>query len=434
MRPGSWLMCTSVIGFGVRKSAKARKVVFFVRRVVGGKDHRVTLGSHAELSVREARKLAKAKIVEIDRCAVREVPSHDRGSVGEVPGRAPTTRQAAPSTAPLSGPVTRPAGTQAPDPRMDEILALLRARGPVASAAPAVLTLGELWDRVGPGWLARLKPETAKNIRTLFTSRVLPRWSTTPVDEIRNANLSKWYESFLESAPHYGANATKKVIQLLRLGHEQEQVASLPVFKIRFVAPKRRTPLNKDAIRKLVQALEAILIKDRLHSNANAIISIMNTGERATAGLQLHTREVNYEKKCITKSRKFDQVKTLPISDYAAKFLRSIHPRGGGYFFPNKRDPSQPIKYGALLAFLKQLCAKHGILAVDGSIPTIHCMRHTYATLLEERGLPVSHIQRLMGHSCIQSTLRYIHGSEAAAREGANLLKATRVRVGRRTR
>jgi len=287
-----------------------------------------------------------------------------------------------------------------------------------------------LWERIGPGWLARVKPKTQKNIRLLFTSRILPRWSATPVDEIRNANLSKWYESFLETAPHYGANATKKVIQLLRLAHEQELVASLPAFKIRFVGPKRRTPLKKEAIRKLVQALEAILIKERLHSNANAIISIMNTGERATAGLQLHTSQVDYENKCITKSRKFDEVKTIPISDYAASFLRSIHPKGGGYFFPNKRDASQPIKYGALLGFLKQLCSQHGILAANGTVPTIHCMRHSYATLLEERGLPVSHIQRLLGHSSIQSTLRYIHGNGAAAREGANLLEVTRMSVG----
>ncbi|MGB1017232.1 MAG: tyrosine-type recombinase/integrase, partial [Nannocystaceae bacterium] len=142
-----------------------------------------------------------------------------------------------------------------------------------------------------------------------------------------------------------------------------------------------------------------------------------------------HTREVNYKQMCIIKKRKFDQVKKIPISDYTAKFLRSIHPPGGGYFFPNKRDPSQPIKYNALLQFLKKLCAQHDIRTVDGSIPTIHCMRHTYATLLEDQGLPVSHIQRLLGHSSIQSTLRYIHGNESAAREGANRLEVTRVRV-----
>ncbi|MGB1275023.1 MAG: tyrosine-type recombinase/integrase [Nannocystaceae bacterium] len=259
----------------------------------------------------------------------------------------------------------------------------------------------------------------------------MPKWGSTPVDRIRNSNLAQWYDTFLETTPQYGALATKKVIQLIKLGHEQELVESVPMFKIRYVATKRRKPLDRQGVCKLVEALDDILRENRLHSNANAIISIMNTGERARAGLQLHTREVDYDKKCITKSRKFDQVKTLPISDYAVQFLQSIHPRGGGYYFPNKRDPSKPIKYAALLAFLKKLCVTHEILSVDGTVPTIHCMRHTYATLLEDKGLPVSHIQRLLGHTSIKSTLRYIHGNGAAAREGANLLEVTRVPSGR---
>jgi len=405
LRPGGLLMCTAVIGFGVRKSPKTKRVRFFVRRVVGGTDHRLTLGTHHELSVRAARKLAMSRILEIERTAVS---ARAQGVIE-----------------PARGELSRPAVA---DPRMDEVLSLLRSRGAVEAERPAVLTLGELWERVGPGWLAGVKPKTQKNIRCLFDSRILPRWSATPVDQIRNQNLTRWYQSFLESAPHYGAEATRKIIRLLRLGHEQELVEALPVFKVKYVRPKRRKPLEQQAICKLVEVLEDILSRERLHSNANAIISIMNTGERARAGLQLHTREVNYAQKCITKSRKFDQVKSIPISDYAVTFLRSIHPPGGGFYFPNRRDPSRPIKYAALLAFLKSLCSKHRIYAVDGSVPTIHSMRHTYATLLEEQGLPVSHIQRLLGHSSIQSTLRYIHGNGSAAREGANRLEVTRVR------
>ncbi|MGB1276971.1 MAG: hypothetical protein ACPG77_14600, partial [Nannocystaceae bacterium] len=232
---------------------------------------------------------------------------------------------------------------------------------------PTALTLGELWARLGPGWLARVKPATRKNIKCVFDSRILPKWAATPVDQIRNANLARWYDMFLETAPHYGAIATKKVIQLLKLGHEQELVESLPLFKIRYVATKRRQPLDQQGVCKLVEALDGILRENRQHSKANAIISIMNTGERARAGLQLHTSEVDYEKKCITKARKFDQVKTLPVSDYAVKFLQSIHPPGGGYYFPHHRYPSKPIRYDALLAFLKKLCVTHGILAVDGT-------------------------------------------------------------------
>jgi len=395
-------MCNTLIGFGVRKTPKTRKVVFFVRRVLAGKDHRITLGTHGQLSVREARKLARLRLLELEHSAASD------------------------HTLPPS-----PLLQARLDPRVDEILALLRARTPVEPEQQPTLTLGELWERVSPGWLGSVKQATRKNIATLFSSRILPRWSDTPVDEIRTANLTEWYHSFLETAPQYGAGATRKVIQLLKLGHEQGLVENLPTFKIRFVASKRRQPMERYAVCKLVEALEDVLKTDRYHANANALIALMNTGERATAGAQLHTREVNYTQMCITKERKFGQIKKIPMSDYTANFLRSIHPNGGGYYFPNRRDPTQPIKYAALLAFLKKLCSKHGIRARDGSIPTIHCMRHTYATLLEERGLPVSHIQRLLGHSSMQSTLRYIHGSEVAAREGANRLAVTRVRVPR---
>ncbi|MGB1014743.1 MAG: tyrosine-type recombinase/integrase [Nannocystaceae bacterium] len=271
-----------------------------------------------------------------------------------------------------------------------------------------------------------MKPTTASNIEGLFNSRILPKWSSTPAAEIRNSNLKAWYETFLNTTPQYGAAATKKVIQLLKLGYEQDLLPSLPVFKIRYLPSKRRKPLDRKAVLKLVQALDELLRENREHPYANAIISIMNTGERARAGMQLHTREVDYENRSITKARKFDQVKTIPISDYSVKFLKSIHPPGGGYY-PNRRDSSKPIAYPALLSFLKKLCVKHGVLSVDGSVPTIHSMRHTYATLLEEKGLPLSHIQRLLGHSSIHSTLRYVHGNGAAARQGANLIEITHI-------
>ncbi|MGB1276251.1 MAG: hypothetical protein ACPG77_10925, partial [Nannocystaceae bacterium] len=70
-----------------------------------------------------------ARILEIERTVVPEVPTLKRAR---------------------SGPPTSP---PAADPRMDEVLELLRARGPTQPKAAAVLTLGELWERVGPGWM-----------------------------------------------------------------------------------------------------------------------------------------------------------------------------------------------------------------------------------------------------------------------------------------
>ena len=40
-----------------------------------------------------------------------------------------------------------------------------------------------------------------------------------------------------------------------------------------------------------------------------------------------------------------------------------------------------------------------------------HCCRHTYATQLEKRGVPLQIIARLMGHARVETTGEYLHTS-----------------------
>ena len=53
---------------------------------------------------------------------------------------------------------------------------------------------------------------------------------------------------------------------------------------------------------------------------------------------------------------------------------------------------------------------------------TLHKFRHTYATRLLEKGADIVTLQKLMGHSDIETTRRYLNPEDDLKRKAANRL------------
>lgn len=51
---------------------------------------------------------------------------------------------------------------------------------------------------------------------------------------------------------------------------------------------------------------------------------------------------------------------------------------------------------------LKKLCMRNGLPAV-----TVHGLRHMFATILVEQGVPLAKISGLLGHSSVNTTFEY---------------------------
>ncbi|MGY6517490.1 MAG: tyrosine-type recombinase/integrase [Lysobacteraceae bacterium] len=51
-----------------------------------------------------------------------------------------------------------------------------------------------------------------------------------------------------------------------------------------------------------------------------------------------------------------------------------------------------------------------------------HTLRHTCATRLVQAGMPLAHVQRWMGHRCLQTTMRYVHLGDRDLYQGVELL------------
>ena len=83
------------------------------------------------------------------------------------------------------------------------------------------------------------------------------------------------------------------------------------------------------------------------------------------------------------------------------KMYRPNHPEG--YMFINREG--NPLKVERLRVFFRRYRRKAGISEEF----IVHSLRHSFATRLVEEGVPLVQVKELLGHSCIRSTMTYVH-------------------------
>jgi integrase len=102
----------------------------------------------------------------------------------------------------------------------------------------------------------------------------------------------------------------------------------------------------------------------------------------------------------------------IPISRELAELLERL-PRSSRWVFPTKSGN----RHTHLLRRLKEIAD-----AAQVSGATLHKFRHTYATRLLERGGDIVTVQRLMGHSDLDTTRQYLDPDEKLKRSVVNKL------------
>jgi len=92
----------------------------------------------------------------------------------------------------------------------------------------------------------------------------------------------------------------------------------------------------------------------------------------------------------------------MPLSPQTVEFLkRHRHLKGELVFC--KDDGGRHIHRRAEVA-IKRCCRKAGLREISW-----HVLRHTFASHLVMRGVPIKTVQELLGHATIEMTMRYAH-------------------------
>lgn len=131
----------------------------------------------------------------------------------------------------------------------------------------------------------------------------------------------------------------------------------------------------------------------------------LHTGCRQSEILELKITDVNFNDKMITvKKTKSHKFRSLPLNDVAAEVVKmqlQLSDERSIYLFEMKK--SCRIKNNYLIdKFDKTRSA-----AKIRSDLTFHSFRHTFATKLVQKGVPIYEVKNLLGHSDIRTTEIY---------------------------
>jgi integrase len=166
---------------------------------------------------------------------------------------------------------------------------------------------------------------------------------------------------------------------------------------------KKERFLDKDELQKLTNLLN---IQQSLNADSayvlGAIKMLIYTGCRKSEIFTLKWEDVQLDQSCIHLKDSKTGEKIVPLNDLSKSVLESI-----------PRQPNNPYvfcgkKPGTHLTDVKKRWTKiRKMLGIEDV--RMHDLRHTFASMAIKSGLGLYQVSKLLGHSNIQTTMRYAH-------------------------
>lgn len=161
--------------------------------------------------------------------------------------------------------------------------------------------------------------------------------------------------------------------------------------------------LTPEQIRRLIECTPKF--RDRI------IIKLFaGSGIRREELVNLTIPDINFEEKYIRVVGKGNSIRQVPISNDLRNDLKVwIGKRARGFVFPARDKKSSPLIVRAINDLLKIAGNLAGIKNPNPKLKYInpHILRHSYARIARDRGMPLESLQKILGHSNFLTTINF---------------------------
>ena len=299
------------------------------------------------------------------------------------------------------------------------------------------------WREWSERWVPSRKVEqsTAARDKSRIENHIMPRWGDVPLSQIRRPDVQAWVDSDLSTlAP----SSVQKVIAVLGSSLRAAMNAGLlstneaTALNLPTIPPSPERWLSGDEL----DAIRAVLAESYLFT----FELLVGTGTRWGEAVGLHYDDVDLHRKTIRirwawdrrnhlmKSPKTRQTRTVPISDRLANLIQERLDADGLGTPPDVeyQGGRRPL-YGLVLRGTNGLPVNptsfaHGLTAAGnaafvgaegrkdrrrvGAVRT-HDLRHSWASSLVQKGVPIDTVSKLLGHSNLTTTQRYADAADS---------------------
>lgn len=181
-------------------------------------------------------------------------------------------------------------------------------------------------------------------------------------------------------------------------------------YKIKNGKKTNRVPLTQQ---QMYDFLEAIDISTEYGLRNRALFELIySSGLRVSEAANLKIADIDFDRREAIVRGKFDRDRVVPLSHMAKDFLvlylgeRITNVEQFVFIGLRAKGTKKPLRSMRISRIFREYLRKFGM---DNCRISAHSIRHSTATHLLDNGASIRHVQELLGHKNIETTVRYTH-------------------------